>query len=232
MIRSPVLAFSHIAKGFPLPDGSQLPVLRDVQLELYGGDVVAIIGKSGSGKSTLLNLIGLLDTPDTGTYVLNGVDTAGLNDRQRAALRAESLGFVFQQFFLIEGRSALENVAEPLLYASSMEMSVRHDRARHMLERVGLAHRSQARPDHMSGGEQQRVAIARALIRQPRVILADEPTGSLDEETGEHVLALLLETARSAGASLILVTHDHDVAVRADRILRLDGGSLHEVLHV
>lgn len=220
------LEMRAVQKHVRLPDGSDLAILSGVDLEVHQGEVIAIVGKSGSGKSTLLNLLGLVDTPSQGELIIDGVTTSRLPDSTRARLRGARIGFVFQQFFLMDHRTALENVAEPLLYASRAEMRDRYVRAAGLLESVGLAHRLHALPTVLSGGEQQRVAIARSLVRNPGIILADEPTGALDVETGVVVLDILIDAARSHGATLILVTHDTDVAARADRVLTLEQGVL------
>jgi len=225
---SALLTMTNVAKSFRLPTGDRLDILRELNLSIAAREFVAIVGRSGSGKSTMLNLFGLLDTPSRGAYTCDGIDVTTMGDARRSRLRGEFFGFVFQQFYLLDRRTALENVAEPMLLGSRRDVAGRFERARQMLERVGLADRAQSMPHLLSGGEQQRVAIARALVRQPRVILADEPTGSLDEVTSGLVLDLLISTARHEGATLVLVTHDMEVAHRAGRILTLAGGTLHE----
>ena len=223
-----LLELAGVTKSFVLPTGRRLDVLRGLDLTIGAGEVTAIVGRSGSGKSTLLNLLGLLDTPTSGALRCNGIDVGGMSDAHRARLRGAFLGFIFQQFHLLDRRTALENVAEPMLFGSRRDIRQRGARARALLDQVGLADFAQSMPHLLSGGEQQRVAIARALARKPRVVLADEPTGSLDEETGERVLELLFSLVREEGAALITVTHDLDVARRADRILVLSGGKLQE----
>jgi putative ABC transport system ATP-binding protein len=187
---------------------------------------VAIVGRSGSGKSTLLNILGLLDAPSGGEYLLDGEPTDRIRARRRARLRGEVFGFVFQQFNLLSRRTAEENVAAPLLYARGTAYLRRRRAAREMLDRVGLGARAEQVPERLSGGEQQRVAIARALVRRPRVVLADEPTGALDVETGAQVMALLSEVTAETGAALITITHDLSVAALAGRRYRLGGGRL------
>jgi putative ABC transport system ATP-binding protein len=221
-----VIELGHVSKSVVLPGGSHLSILRDINLRLERGEVVAILGRSGSGKSTLLNLIGLLDEPDSGSYTVDGIEVGSIGDRERSALRGRTFGFVFQQFHLLEGRSAIENVAAPLAHASMREYAGGDKRAAALLDAVGLNERLRSKPSQLSGGEQQRVAIARALVRHPRVVLADEPTGSLDTTSGDAVLALLLSLARDAGSALVLVTHDEEIASRADRRLRLVEGEL------
>jgi putative ABC transport system ATP-binding protein len=199
-------------------------VLKGVTFRVRKGEFVVIMGRSGSGKSTLLNILGLLDRPDGGRYVLDGIDFSGADDDARSAARNQKLGFVFQQFHLLERASALRNVTLPLLYAEEDSGDATR-RAEGALEAVGLAHRARHLPSELSGGEQQRVAIARALINDPAVILADEPTGNLDEQSGHEVLEIFRRLV-GAGRTLVLVTHDRVVAERADRILSLDDGRI------
>lgn len=215
-----------IHKRFILPTGAPLDILTGVDLVIQPGEVVAIVGRSGSGKSTLLNILGLLEPPTDGEYVLDGASTEDLGDRQRARLRGAFFGFIFQQFHLLDRRTALENVAEPLLYAPANQLRSRMPRAAALLDAVGLSERAHSMPHLLSGGEQQRVAIARALVRAPRLILADEPTGALDTATGASVLHLLLELVRSEDVAMIVVTHEQSVAAQADRVLTLTNGAL------
>ncbi len=222
-----LLELTGVTKSFKLPSGAQLDILRGVDLTIGAGEVSAIVGRSGSGKSTLLNVLGMLDTPTSGTYLCDGANVAQMRDSRRSQFRGEFLGFIFQQFHLLDRRTAAENVAEPLLFASRRDMAGRMERAADLLDQVGLRNRAQSMPHLLSGGEQQRVAIARALVRNPRVLLADELTGSLDEATGEQVLDLLFDLVRAERVALILVTHDPSVAARADRILTLSEGTLH-----
>jgi putative ABC transport system ATP-binding protein len=221
-----LLELGGVQREVTLPDGSSLPILTGVDLSVDRGDHVAVVGRSGSGKSTLLNILGLLDTPTGGTYLLDGEPTDRLRARRRSRLRGEVFGFVFQQFNLLPRRTALENVAAPLLYATGRAYLTRHRAAREMLERVGLGARADQVPERLSGGEQQRVAIARALVRRPQVVLADEPTGALDVETGARVMDLLTEVTTETGAALVTITHDLSVAALADRQFRLAGGHL------
>ena len=227
MTAAPVIELTGVSKSFVLPRGERLDVLRDLNLTIRAGEATAIVGRSGSGKSTLLNLLGLLDTPTGGTLRCDGRDVSRMSDARRSRLRGEALGFIFQQFQLLDRRTALENVAEPLLLGSPRAIAGRTARAQALLDQVGLRERAYSMPHLLSGGEQQRVAIARAMVRSPRVILADEPTGALDEATGTRVLDLLFELARAEAVALIVVTHDTAVAARADRILTLSGGQLH-----
>jgi putative ABC transport system ATP-binding protein len=221
-----LLELTGVGKRFTLPSGERLEILNDLDLTIRPGEVTAIVGRSGSGKSTLLNILGLLEQPSSGTFLCEGSDVARMRDAKRSRLRGEFLGFIFQQFHLLDRRTALENVAEPLLYGSDGDLPSRMRRAASLLDEVGLAERAHSMPHLLSGGEQQRVAIARALVRRPRVVLADEPTGALDTSTGERVLDLLLSLVRAEGVSMILVTHEQSVAERADRVLTLTGGKL------
>jgi putative ABC transport system ATP-binding protein len=203
-------------------------ILDGVNLDVYAGESVAIVGRSGSGKSTLLSVLGLFDRADQGSYVLTGDDISRLPERKAAKLRSSHFGFVFQRFFLLKHLTAAQNVAMALVNGQGW-LPRRQRRAKVMqaLEEVGIAHLAKNRPTRMSGGEQQRVAIARALVREPRILLADEPTGALDTETGALVIdALQSVTAR--GCALILVTHDRDHAARMGRIMHLEAGVLTE----
>ncbi|NMO53583.1 ABC transporter ATP-binding protein [Actinoplanes sp. TBRC 11911] len=203
-------------------DGVSVPALRGVSLTVSPDDYVAIVGQSGSGKSTLMHLLGGLDRPTSGTLLIGGRDVAKLTPGEMARLRNETIGFVFQSFHLLPRTTARDNVALPLVYRG-VGRRERRERASAMLERVGLAHRLDHRPNQMSGGEQQRVAIARALVTGPSVLLADEPTGNLDSTTGQSVLTLL-ESLNAEGVAVVLVTHDRDVAGRAHRqIVMRDG---------
>jgi putative ABC transport system ATP-binding protein len=221
-----LLDLHEVTRSVRLPDDRVLHILRGVSLRVDAGEHVAVVGRSGTGKSTLLNILGLLDSPTSGEYLLDGAPTAKLSGRRRSRLRGESFGFVFQQFNLLTGRTVLENVAAPLLYASGRQFWTRRRLAAEMLERVGLGDRLEDRPEKLSGGEQQRVAIARALVRRPRVILADEPTGALDVDTGTEIMQLLDDIAQESGSALVTITHDLAVAARAQRHYRLAEGRL------
>lgn len=221
-----MLSLTAVTRTVTLPNGEELPILKGIDLEVPRGEHLSIVGQSGSGKSTLLNIIGMLDLPDSGTYTFDGTDISTLSDRKRAALRGDNLGFVFQQFNLFPSRTTLENVEVPLMYDRGEKFWNRTELAAAMLERVGLGGRLEATPSQLSGGEQQRVAIARALVRQPQLILADEPTGALDVDTGKIVMDLLEEVATENNAALIVITHDLEVAERGDRALELRDGQL------
>ena len=212
-----VLRASGIGKAVKSGTG-ELVILRDIDLEVTPGEAVAVVGASGSGKSTLLALLAGLDTPTSGAVMLDGVDLFSLDEDRRAELRGRMLGFVFQSFQLLPALTALENVMLPLELADRADAE---DLARQMLARVGLGERLNHYPKHLSGGEQQRVALARAFVVRPKLLLADEPTGSLDAESGAAVIALLFELNREYGTTLVLVTHDEALAARCARIVRL-----------
>lgn len=222
-----LLSLNEVTRSFSLASGEMLHILKGINLDVYPGEVAAVVGKSGSGKSTLLNLLGLLDTPSGGTYLCGDVDIAPLSDAKLADLRASYFGFVFQHYLLLDRRTALENVAEPLLFGSARDIATRNQRAMELLDAVELGDRANQTPSHLSGGEQQRVAIARAMVCNPRMILADEPTGALDVSTGEHVLNQLFQQVRDRNIGMILVTHDPTVASKADAIYTLADGVLH-----
>jgi putative ABC transport system ATP-binding protein len=218
----PVLELDRVTKTY----GQQPPVLalRGVSLAVEGGELVAIVGPSGSGKTTLLHIIGTLERPTSGTVRIAGIDSSGLDDRQLAGLRARSVGFVFQQFFLAEHQTALENVADGLLYAG-IGAHERRECAADALARVGLTHRAGFRPTKMSGGERQRVAIARAVVGRPAIVLADEPTGNLDSSSSEAIFALL-EELNAAGATIVVITHERELGARLPRQINMRDGRI------
>jgi putative ABC transport system ATP-binding protein len=222
-VGAPLIDARGLSRDFPVGAGV-VAALRGVDLAIWAGESVAIMGASGSGKSTLLHLLGLLDRPTAGSYRLAGVDTATLAGDRLAALRNRTIGFVFQAFNLIPGESALENVAAPLVYAG-VRRAERLRRAGDALERVGLGNRVAHDPSQLSGGERQRVAIARALVVRPSLLLADEPTGNLDSVAGAELLRLL-DRLHAEGLTLVLVTHDPAVAAHAARLVRVADGRI------
>ncbi|HEY8398323.1 MAG TPA: ABC transporter ATP-binding protein [Flavihumibacter sp.] len=199
-----------------------IPVLKGIDLDIYRNDYVALMGPSGSGKSTLMNIIGCLDSPTMGRYVLNGQDVSKMSDDDLATVRNKEIGFVFQQFNLLPRLTAAENVALPLVYAG-VAKKLRHEMALEVLNRVGLAERSHHKPNEMSGGQCQRVAIARALVNRPSLILADEPTGNLDSKTSVEIMNIF-DKIQAEGNTVVLVTHEEDIAQHAHRIVRLRDG--------
>ncbi|MDO9271164.1 MAG: ABC transporter ATP-binding protein [Methylobacter sp.] len=202
-----------------------MPVLKDVNFDIESGEFVAIMGHSGSGKSTLMNILGCLDTATGGHYYLEGRDTADLNSNELAVLRNRLIGFVFQGFNLLPRSSILDNIGLPLLYAGKSRAE-RHQKALIMLERVGLAELGERRPNQLSGGQQQRVAIARALVNDPKLILADEPTGNLDTQTGEDIMKIFQTLNEEHNITIILVTHEADIAAHAKRLIRMVDGKI------
>ena len=216
-----IVSASHVSRVFTMPAGP-VAAVRDVSLDIAAGDHIAVRGPSGCGKSTLLHMLGCVDTPTGGTLLFEGHDVATLSDRARSLLRLRSIGFVFQRFFLLPMLSAAENVELPMSEAG-IAAAERRQRTRELLEYVGLSARADHRPSQLSGGEMQRVAIARALANRPRLLLADEPTGELDQTTGEHVAALL-DRVNADGTAMVIVTHDHGLADRARRVLTMRDG--------
>ncbi len=207
----------------------EVHALRGVSFEIAAGSMVSIMGPSGSGKSTLMNIIGCLDQPTSGTYELDGVDIGKLNDNQLAEIRNKKVGFVFQSFNLLRRTAALANVELPLVYAGA---SQRRQRALEALARVGLAPRAHHKPNELSGGEQQRVAIARALVTNPNIILADEPTGNLDSKSGAEIMAIFQQLNREQGMTIVLVTHEREIAEYTQRIIHVRDGMIEHNEHI
>lgn len=216
-----IISLSDIRKNYYLGK-EPIPVLKGIQLSILKNEYVALMGPSGSGKSTLMNILGCLDTPTSGQYILNGKNVSGMEDDELAKVRNEEIGFVFQQFNLLPRLTAWENVAVPLIYAG-IGKKERTDRAHEMLKQVGLGERAHHKPNEMSGGQCQRVAIARALINTPSLILADEPTGNLDSKTSVEIMELF-GSIQAAGNTVILVTHEEDIAEHAKRVVRIKDG--------
>ena len=218
---SALIEFDAVCKYYQMGD-TTVKAADHITMKIEKGEFVAIVGQSGSGKSTCMNIIGCLDVPTYGTYRLNGRDVGKMNRNELAAIRNEMLGFIFQQYNLLPKLNLMENVEVPLVYAG-ISRADRHVRAREVLEQVGLGDKLKNRPNQLSGGQQQRVSIARALVRNPPVILADEPTGALDSHTGREVLGLLQQLHKQ-GHTVVLITHDNSIAVQAQRIIRLEDG--------
>jgi len=220
---APLIQMRDIVKIYPM-GATEVHALRGITLNILQNDYVAIMGPSGSGKSTLMNIIGCLDTPTRGTYLLNGQNVSNLTDDELAHIRNQEIGFVFQTFNLLPRITCLQNVELPLIYAG-VKRKERQERARKTLELVGLADRLHHRPNELSGGQRQRVAIARALVNEPAILLADEPTGNLDTQTGKEIMHLF-ETLYRQGNTLIVVTHEPEIAQYARRIVRLRDGQI------
>ncbi|WP_396169710.1 ABC transporter ATP-binding protein [Flavobacterium sp.] len=219
----PLIKITNIKRDFAL--GNEIVyVLKGIDLEINKGEYVALMGPSGSGKSTLMNLLGCLDTPTSGTYILNGKDVSQMQDDELAEIRNKEIGFIFQTFNLLPRTTALDNVALPMIYAGHSK-SERNTRATEVLKQVNLADRMDHQPNQLSGGQRQRVAIARALVNKPSIILADEPTGNLDSKTSEEIMVLLEEIHKN-GNTIIVVTHEEDIAAHAKRIIRMRDGMI------
>ena len=215
----PLIQIDKLMKHYPM-GGTMVRALDGVDLSINSGEFVSITGHSGSGKSTLMHLLGCLDRPTSGRYMLDGLTVSNLSDRALAQVRNSKIGFVFQTFNLIQRTSAIDNVAVPLFYGRQSNV---REKSKKALDRVGLGPRSTHKPSELSGGERQRVAIARAIVNEPKIILADEPTGNLDTKTGEQIMAIFHEL-HEAGVTVILVTHEMDVAVQAERVIRMRDG--------
>jgi putative ABC transport system ATP-binding protein len=221
-----ILSLKQVYKSYQMAEEEQT-VLKTINLEIKKGEFLSVLGPSGSGKSTLMNIIGLLDEPTSGHYILAGNSVEHLSEKELAVLRNKEIGFIFQQFQLLQKLTALQNTELPLIY-SGIPAKERKIRAAQMLERVGLVDKMQNRPNQLSGGQQQRVAIARALVTEPSILLADEPTGALDQKTGQQIMKLFQEL-NVEGKTIIMITHDLEVARNGSRIIRILDGELDEV---
>jgi len=223
MSTASMISLKQVSRSFQVGD-QQVAALRDINLTLSAGEYVSIMGPSGSGKSTLLNMLGLLDRPSSGIYLLDGVDTTTLNDEQQARVRREKIGFVFQSFHLVPRLTAAQNIELPMILAN-IPVEQRQLRVAELIANYGLSDRADHRPDQLSGGQRQRVAIARATVMHPAVLLADEPTGNLDQTTGKEVMSLL-EQLTEQGVTLIMVTHDPKLGQRARRQIQMVDGKI------
>lgn len=224
-MNEPVVQLRRVSRIYRKPGTDvEVAALHEIDLDLMRGEYTAIMGASGSGKSTLMNLLGCLDRPTTGTYVLGDEDVSKLDDDELSMIRSKRIGFVFQNFNLIQQLTVVENLEVPMFY-SGVAPQVRHERARQLAERVGLSDRLDHRPTQLSGGQQQRVCIARSLVNDPLILLADEPTGALDSRTGEQILGIFEELVAN-GVTVILVTHDPKVGERCRRVIRLQDGDI------
>ncbi len=223
-VLEPVIKIENVTKIYKMGD-VEVPALNGVSFQVAPGEMIAITGPSGSGKSTLMNIIGCLDTPTSGTYILDGVDVSKLNDDEQAAIRNKKIGFVFQTFNLLPRTRALDNVELPRVYAGAPD---RRQRALAALESVGLKERVDHRPNELSGGQQQRVAIARSLVNNPSIILADEPTGNLDSKSGAEIMNIFKKLNSEKGLTVVLVTHDPSIASKAQRVIHVRDGLIVE----
>jgi putative ABC transport system ATP-binding protein len=221
-MNDPLIKLDNIVKKYSIGE-TEVTVLHGISLDIYRGEMLAIMGASGSGKSTTMNIIGLLDKPSSGRYLLDGKDVSILTDEQMAEIRNTSIGFVFQQFFLLPRLTAEQNIALPLSYCNLAKHEIKH-RVKAMLKRVGMSDRAMHRPNELSGGQQQRIAIARALVTNPKVILADEPTGALDSKTSMDVMSLLHDLNQNENRTIIIVTHDDEVASQCQRNVLISDG--------
>ncbi len=223
--RKVVIHLSNIYKRFYIGKPNELEILHGVSLDVYDGEFLAIVGASGSGKTTMMNLIGLLDRPTEGEYIIDGVNVDGASDKELSVIRNRKIGFVFQTYNLVSKTTALKNVELPMLYAE-VPRKERTERAKAMLELVGMGDRMKHLPEELSGGQKQRVAIARAMVNEPAIILADEPTGALDSVTGRTVMDLFHKLNKEEGKTIVLITHSPELAEETDRIITLKDGNI------
>jgi len=221
-----IIEINDLVKIYNLSEEVSVKALKGVSFNFMEGEFVSIMGASGSGKSTFMNILGFLDTPTTGSYILDGIDGSTLNSDQKAEIRNRKIGFVFQGFNLLSRTSAIENVELPLMYKGGIPITEMTMRARELLDLVGLSGRYMHHPNKLSGGEQQRVAIARALINEPAILLADEPTGNLDSKNTEEIMKLFTNLNKEMGISIIMVTHEPDVAAYSDRCVLFKDGEI------
>ena len=225
METTPMIHLENIVKRFYENQENELEILHGINLDIHEGEFVSIVGESGSGKTTLMNIIGILDRPTEGNYILDGISIADAKDRELSHIRNEKIGFVFQTYNLISRTTALKNVELPMLYAG-VPRKERRERAEHFLEMMGMADRMTHKPDELSGGQKQRVAIARALSNNPSIILADEPTGALDSETGRNIMDIFHQLNRDHGKTIVLITHSKELAEETGRIITLQDGRI------
>lgn len=225
-----IIEIKNLTKTYKNGDKSTLTVLESISFTAAEGELIAIIGKSGSGKSTLLNILGCVDGFDSGEYLFCGTDTQKLSDKKRSALRGSEISFIFQDYALIEEETVLQNVLTPLYFSSKVPFGKFKEKAKRAIELVGISDLAKKKVSCLSGGQKQRAAIARAIISEPKLILADEPTGALDSETAESILNLLFELNK-AGTTVIIVTHDEDVAKKCKRVLSISNGKIEEILY-
>ena len=225
METTPMIHLENIVKRFYENQENELEILHGINLDIHEGAFVSIVGESGSGKTTLMNIIGILDRPTEGNYILDGLSIADARDRELSHIRNEKIGFVFQTYNLISRTTALKNVELPMLYAG-VPRKERRERAEHFLEMMGMADRMTHKPDELSGGQKQRVAIARALANNPSIILADEPTGALDSETGRNIMDIFHQLNRDHGKTIVLITHSKELAEETGRIITLQDGRI------
>ena len=225
MERTPMIHLENIVKRFYENKENELEILHGINLDIHEGEFVSIVGESGSGKTTLMNIIGILDRPTEGNYILDGISIAEAKDRELSRIRNQKIGFVFQTYNLISRTTALKNVELPMLYAG-VPKKERRERAEHYLEMMGMADRMTHKPDELSGGQKQRVAIARALSNNPSIILADEPTGALDSETGRNIMDIFHRLNHEQGKTIVLITHSKELAAETGRIITIQDGHI------